>query len=126
GQFDAMFEGMTGIETPDPYTAVVKFKDPFVPFVAYAASDYNPIVPHEIFDQDGHLHDKIAGTGAFQLDTVNTQKGTRCVWKKNANYWQPGKPYLDQVRWVVVPDDAAAIAAFQSKQVDQLESSGLS
>ena len=126
GQFDAMFEGITGIETPDPYTAVVKFKDPFVPFVAYAASDYNPIVPNEIYDQDGHLHDKIAGTGAFQLDTANTQKGTRWVWKKNANYRQPGKPYLDQVRWVVVPDDAAAVAAFQAKQVDQLESSALS
>ena len=31
GQFAWMFEGLEGIDTPDPQTVVVKFKDPFGP-----------------------------------------------------------------------------------------------
>ncbi len=125
GQFDSMFEGLDKIETPNPSTVVVSFKDPFVPFLAYAASDFNPIVPHDIYDQDGNLKDRMAGTGAFQLDAAASQKGSRFVFKKNATYWDPGKPYLDEIRWLVIPDDATALAAFQTKQVDLLNTEAL-
>lgn len=119
-QFETFFEGLDRIETPDPYTVAIHFKDPFVPFLNYAASDFNPIIPREIFEQDGHLKDRAVGTGSFQVDTAATQKGTRWVWKKNANYFEPGKPYLDEVQWLVLPDDATAQAAFQTKQLDHL------
>ena len=119
-QFETFFEGLQRIETPDPYTVAIHFKDPFVPFLNYAASDFNPIMPHEIYDQDGHLKDRVAGTGAFQLDAGTVQKGTRWVWKKNPGYSEPGKPYLSEVQWLVLPDDAAGHAAFRSKQLDLL------
>jgi peptide/nickel transport system substrate-binding protein len=117
-QYDWMFEDLDAIDTPDPSTVVVRFKQPFAPFLSYAGSNYIPVAPHEIYDQDGHLHDRILGTGPFQLDMDASQKGTRWVWKKNPDYWEPGKPYLDEVVWVVIRDDAAAMAAFQSKQID--------
>jgi peptide/nickel transport system substrate-binding protein len=117
-QFDWFFEGMDSIQTPDPSTVVVHFKQPFVPFLSYAASDYNPVIPHEIFDQDGTFKDRIAGSGPFQLDTQASQKGTRWTWRKNPNYWDKGRPYLDTVDWLVVADVAAVIAAFRTKQLD--------
>ena len=120
-QWAWMFEGMDRVETPDPYTAVVYFKKPFVPFASYAAAERgSPIVPHEIYDQDGNLSNRIVGTGAFQLDVTATQKGTRWVWKRNPTYWQQGKPYIDSVQQLIVPDDSAAFAAFQTKQLDIL------
>jgi len=67
-QYDWMFEDLDAIETPDPYTVVVRFKQPFAPFLSYAGSNYIPVAPHEIYDQDGHMHDRIIGTGPFQLD----------------------------------------------------------
>ncbi|MSQ10170.1 MAG: ABC transporter substrate-binding protein [Dehalococcoidia bacterium] len=118
GQFDSMFEGVDKIEAPDPQTVVVTFKAPFVPFLTYAASDYNPVYPHEIYDQDGHLKDRMIGSGPFQLDPAGSQKGSRWVFKKNSTYWEPGKPYLDEVRWLVIPDDSTTMAAFQTKQID--------
>lgn len=125
-QFDYMYEGLDAIETPDPYTVVVKFKQAFVPFLNYAASDFNPVVAHEIYDLDGHLKDKIVGTGPFQLDVASSQKGTRWVWKKNPTYWEAGKPYIDEVRWFVLPDTSSTIAAFRTRQIDHLSDQVLS
>lgn len=125
GQFEWFFEGLDAVETPDRYTAVVKFKAPFVPFISYAGSDFNAVVPREIYDEDGHHKDRVAGAGPFYLDTEASQKGTRWVFRKNANYWEEGKPHLDEVRWLTLPEEATAIAAFQTKQVDRLKNSDL-
>ena len=114
------FEGMTGIETPDPYTVVVNFKQGFAPFPKWAASGLTPIMPREIYDADGHLKDNQVGTGAHQLNRDATQAGSVWVFSKNPTYWNPGKPYLDEVRGIIVKDSATAHAAFQTKQVDIL------
>ena len=120
GAFEYFFEGLEAIETPTPQTAVVRFKDPFVPFINYAASDFNAIVAKEIYEQDSHHKDRVAGAGPFYLDLGASQKGTRWSLKKNPNYVEPGKPYIDEVRWLVIPEEATAIAAYQSKQLDYL------
>ena len=118
GQMEYMFEGMTAIETPDAATVVVKFSEPFVPFLAYVASEWNPMMARDVYQQDGHLKDRLVGTGPFYLDTAASQKGTRWVWKRNPDYWEPGKPYLDEIRWLVLPDEATMFAALTTKQID--------
>jgi peptide/nickel transport system substrate-binding protein len=119
-QFDWFFEGLDSVQAPDPATAVVRFKQPFAPFLNYASSDFNPIVPHEIYDQYGDLKDHMAGTGPWQLDAGASQKGSKWVWKKNPAYWDSGKPYLDEIAWLVLPDTATALSAFRSRQLDRL------
>lgn len=125
GQFEWFFEGLESIETPDPLTVVVKFQEPFVPFINYAASDFNTIVAHEVYDQDGHFKDNPAGAGPFYVDLAASQKGTRWSLKKNPNFYDAPRPYIDEVRWLVLPDDSSAVAAFQTKQVDWLEKRSL-
>ena len=120
GQFVFMFEGLNRIETPDDYTVVVHFDRPFVPFLSYSASNDNPILPHEIYDRSGNFKDAIAGTGAFQLDVADSQHGSRWIWKKNPDYWNAGRPYLDQINWLVLPDLATTYGAFQAHQIDQV------
>jgi len=123
-QYGWFFEGMRSIEAPDPATVVIRFDQPFAPFINYTGSYWNPIVPHDIYDQDGNLKNRMVGTGPFQLDTAASQKGARWVFKKNSSYWNTGKPYIDEVEWVIVPDDSTAAAAFQSKQVDIIGATG--
>ncbi len=117
-----MLEGLDRIDAPDPYTAVVRFKEPFAPFLNYAAHEFVYIMAREIYDREGHLKNQLLGTGGYYLDEKASQKGTRWVLKKNPNYWDAGKPYMDEVHMIIVPDDAAAGAAFQTKQIDLLES----
>ncbi len=115
---DFMFEGLQGIDAPDPYTVVLHFKDPFSPFLSYAASQWTRIAPREIQQQDGDLKSRAVGTGPFQLDTTASQKGSRWVLKKNPSYWDSGKPYLDEIRDLVISEDATQRAAFQTHQLD--------
>ncbi len=116
---DFIYEGLDGIDTPDPSTAVVRFKDGFVPFIYYTATQVNPIMAHEIYDQNGNLKDALVGSGPFQLDTQASQKGSRWSFKKNPTYFREGRPYLDEVRFLVLADDATARSAFQTRQLDQ-------
>jgi len=119
--FDWLFEGLDRVDTPDAQTVVVSFKAPFAPFLTYAAHDYVGILPREIFEQDGHYRDQVVGSGPFQLDAAASQTGTRWVFKKNPDYWEPGKPYADEVRMLVIPDDSTAYAALQVGKLDVLD-----
>jgi len=123
-QMSWMFEGLKNIETPDRYTLVVSFDEPFVPFLSYAASEWTPVLPREIYEQEGHYKDRILGSGPYQLDRGASQQTTRWVFKKNPDYWDAGKPYLDEIRWLVLRDEAAELAAFQSKQLDVVQDLG--
>ena len=121
-QGDWMFTTLEGVDTPDPSKVAVRFKAPFAPFVYYAASErLNPIYPREVYEQDGNFKAKLIGPGAFQLDDAATQRGARWTFKKNPGYWEAGKPYLDEVRFLPIPDDGTAQAAFQTKQIDLLD-----
>ncbi len=121
GTMAFMYDGLERVDVPDPYTAVVRLREPFVPFAIYAASRWNPIFPREVYEEDGHFKDRIIGSGPFQLDPAASQKGTRWVFKKNPDYWDAGKPYLDAVRWIVLPDTSTTHAAFRSRQIDWLD-----
>ncbi len=110
--------GLSGVTTPDPYTAVVQFGDPFVPFINYVSICFMSILPREIYDADGDFTKKRIGTGPFYLDTTASQSGSRLVYKKHPGYWEAGKPYLDEVYQLIIPDEVTQRAAFAAKQLD--------
>jgi peptide/nickel transport system substrate-binding protein len=118
--FDFMFEGLQSIETPDDSTVVLKFAKPFAPFLNYNFTYALPMYAHEIYDQYGKFSDQLAGTGPYQLDPSLSQHGTRWTFKKNPNYWQTGKPYLDEIHFLVLQDDSSRYSAFQTGQLQLL------
>src|SRR5688572_22479775 len=85
------YEGFDRAEAPDPYTVSIHFKTPFAPFLNYAASRWNPIMPKEVYQAEGHFKDSLVGAGPYILDTAASQKGTRWVWKKNPTYLNADK-----------------------------------
>lgn len=119
-QIQAKLEGLERVETPDPYTAVAYFKEPYAPFLTYAATIQLVIMPREVYDQDGNFLQRPIGTGPWQYDEPSSQAGSRIVYKRNPTYWEAGKPYLDEVRSITIPEESSAKAAFQTRQVDIL------
>jgi len=56
------------------------------------------------------------GTGPFQF--VSWTPGQNSVFKRNPNYWQSGKPYLDELEFISIPDSTARMNAVVTGQVD--------
>jgi peptide/nickel transport system substrate-binding protein len=55
------------------------------------------------------------GTGPFRLKEF--KPGVRTVATRNANYWKSGKPYLDEIELVGIPDESARVNALLSGDV---------
>jgi peptide/nickel transport system substrate-binding protein len=58
------------------------------------------------------------GTGPFTF--VEWQPGVRALYKRNPNYWQSGKPYVDEVEILIITDPAARLNALLGAQVDEI------
>ena len=61
---------------------------------------------------------KPVGTGPFVFDTFKA--GTQSTFKRNPNYWQTGKPYVDELLIQSIDDNNARLEALQSGQIDAM------
>ncbi len=64
--------------------------------------------------------DHLVGTGPFLFDSWALDQYIRM--KKNPNYWQEGKPYLDEIEIRNIPDYTISVMAFKAGEVDMVES----
>ena len=63
--------------------------------------------------------DHLVGTGPFLFDSWAVDQ--YIIMKKNPNYWQEGKPYLDEVEVRNMADLTTSVMAFKAGEVDQVE-----
>jgi len=117
----SQFALLDSIETPDDYTVVLKLKSPFAPLLAVLAGrDTGAIIAKEVVEANGGKLDKVAvGTGPFKL--AEYVPNTRTRLEKNADYFIPGRPYLDGVIYQPIPDDTARSTAVRTGAVDMIE-----
>jgi peptide/nickel transport system substrate-binding protein len=109
------YAGVQAVEAPDAYTVVFRLKEPSGSFIASLLSPYNFIYKADILAKDMHWYEKnIMGTGPFTF--VEHVKGSHVVGKKNPNYWDKGKPYLDGFRAIFMRDSAAQVAAVRGER----------
>jgi len=85
--------------------------------LAYAAGG---MISPTAFQKNGQkwCENNPVGTGPFQF--VNWAKDVSVTFKKFDGYWQKGKPYLDEVQWVIIADPMTQIAAFLKGDIDVL------
>jgi peptide/nickel transport system substrate-binding protein len=55
------------------------------------------------------------GTGPYKCKEF--KPGVRSISVRNENYWKPGKPYLDEIEYFAIPDEAARVNALLSGDV---------
>lgn len=82
------------IETPDPYTAVFRMKQPNASMLIHFASPWNCIYRAAKLKEDPRFPEKtILGTGAFKF--VEYVKGSHWTGERFDGYFREGRPYLD-------------------------------
>lgn len=118
--FAGLYTAIDKIETPDDQTVVMKLKQPYAPLFNYLGHYYSQIVAPEVVEQFGDLKKVEAaqslGIGPFELESW--QPSTSMVFKKRANYWRDGGPYLDEVSLRNIADANAVLAALRSGEQD--------
>jgi peptide/nickel transport system substrate-binding protein len=109
------YQSVTSIDAPDAHTVVFKLKWPESSFLLNLSSPWNFIYKADILAKDQRWYEKnIMGTGAFTF--VEHVRGSHWVGKKNPNYWDKGKPYLDGYRAIFIKDSAAQVAAIRGER----------
>ena len=111
----AAYAAVKSIEAPDPSTARFTLKWPETSFLLNLASPWNFIYKGDILAKDMHWYEKnVMGSGPFTF--VEHVRGSHWVGKKNPNYWDKGKPYLDGYRALFISSSSAQVAAVRGER----------
>lgn len=110
------------IDTPDDLTVVFVLK---APYPAFIRSLNVAIVPAHKYAgvtdfRTAPANAEFIGTGPFKL--AEWKKGSVIRLVRNENYWDQGKPYLDEIDFQIIPDANSRAVAFETGQVDVLRS----
>ena len=110
------FQEIEGMETPDKHTLRVHLKTPNTLFPQNVAEPVTLIFSREVLEEDGDLKKRLIGTGPYILKE-HTRK-VRVVLQRNPDYWDKGRPYVDEYVILSTPDAATRLAAFRTGQAD--------
>ena len=109
------YTAVESVEAPDPATVVFRLKWPSASFLPSLASPFNWIYRAELLARDMHWYEKnVMGTGPFVF--VEYVRGSHWLGRRNPDYWDKGKPYLDGYRAVFIADTAAQVAAIRGQR----------
>jgi peptide/nickel transport system substrate-binding protein len=122
------FQTMMGpdekVETPDPYTAVIRMSAPHPAIVLAMSPALCPILPKHIYGdgQDLKNHPRnskdVVGSGPFKL--VEFTPGQRVVLERFDKYFLPGKPYLDKAVMNITPDASSLMLSLERGEVQMM------
>src|SRR5581483_3628279 len=102
------------VSTPDAQTAIFHLKEPQPALLAMLASGFAPVYPCHV--PAAKMRQSPVGTGPFRFVEYQPNKTIKVA--RNADYWKPGRPYLDGVEYTIIPSRSTAILAFVAGKFD--------
>jgi peptide/nickel transport system substrate-binding protein len=115
-----VFKDLEAVDTPDASTAVFRFGKP-TPFqlIRNALPALTSVVPKHLYEGTdiaaNPANNKLVGTGPYKF--TEYRPGEYYLLSRNENYWDKGKPYLDEIVFRVLPDRAAAAQALEAEEI---------
>lgn len=108
------YANVESIEAADPHTVVFHLKRPQPSLLMMLASGYSPVYPAHVPVND--FRGKCVGTGPYKLK--EWKKGEYIEFTRNPDYWVPGRPYLDGIRYLIIKERGTRFAALQAGRLD--------
>jgi len=98
------------IRATGPYELTIRLATPNVDLPAILAGS------HFVIIKDGTTDFRTAvGTGPYRLKLF--KPGVRTIVVRNSNYWKSGRPYLDEIELIGIPDEVSRVNALLSGDV---------
>ena len=108
---------LSGIETPDDKTVIIKLTRPDATFLHLMAINFAFVVPKEEVEKAGADWGKQpVGTGAFKF--VEWVPGQNIKLERNKDYFRTGVPYLDNLTFEFGQDPTVAVLRLKKGEVD--------
>ncbi|RED52559.1 ABC transporter substrate-binding protein [Aestuariispira insulae] len=133
GAWSGLLSSVEKIEAKgDKVTLKLKSPDPALPSIL--ATFCTAIMPKAAFQAEPGQTDQEkaqafyanlpVGSGPFVLESH--KRGTSMTLTRNPHYWRKGEdgkplPYLDAVKFVIIPDDATRVLKLQAGEIDGAE-----
>jgi peptide/nickel transport system substrate-binding protein len=108
------YANVEAVETPDAYTVIFRLKRPQPSLLLMLASGYSPVYPAHVPLAD--LRQRCVGTGPFRLKEY--ARGQMVELERNPDYFVPGRPYLDGIRYPIITERGTRLAALQAGRLD--------
>ena len=109
------YRTVEAVEAPTADTVVFRLKWHEGSFMASLASPWNWIYKADILAKDQRWYEaNVTGTGPFKFGEY--LRGSHWTGKKNPDYWDKGKPYLDGYRAIFIPSASAQVAAVRGER----------
>ncbi len=108
---------LSGVEVVDPTTVVFHLSRPDATFLHVIAMNFSSIVPKEEVAKYGEDFGKNpVGSGTFMF--TKWDLGKELIFTKHPNYFKPGLPKIDVLKFEVGVDPTVALARLKSGEVD--------
>ena len=115
----ASYSSVKTVEAPDDATVVFTLKTADASFLSKLMGNAGYIMAQEEVEKTGDLNQNMVGTGPFKF--VDYTPNTEVNLVKNDSYWDPGKPYLDGIQFLIASEDTSRSTALTSGTVDFIE-----
>jgi ABC-type transport system substrate-binding protein len=116
---DGKADEIAGFKVVDDYTVEITLDAPDSSFLWAMTMPFTSVMPKEWAAEVGkEIKRKPLGTGPFTIESWTP--GQEIVAKRNPNYWDEGKPYLDEIRFDLTANPSTALLQLQNGEVDVL------
>ncbi len=116
--YSAIWTVINSVSAPDDHTVIVKLKQPSVPILWYLGGQ-TYILPQHLWSSVSnpvtYTNPNPIGTGPFVLKSFTPQVYD---FQRNPHYWQPGKPYIDEIRYPAFNSNTSADLLLSQGSVD--------
>lgn len=118
-----MLNGVSGIETPNDTTVIIRLEEKDPNFLRKLASPYALIYPREAITENDPRLFKAVGTGPF---TLSQNRGDSLfTFAKFKNYYNPDQPVVNRVDVTVKKRESNLFKSFSTRNIHILPELGL-
>lgn len=133
GEFAFLLNSIASVEAVGTDTVAIHLSHPD-PVVLQALATFNAgIMPEKLvmaapggtpLEKSKNFADKPVGSGPFML--TGWTRNSEMTFARNPHYWKDAGdgqklPYLDGIRFVIIPDDATRVLKLQAGEIDAAE-----
>ncbi|MBI4307450.1 MAG: ABC transporter substrate-binding protein [Chloroflexi bacterium] len=111
-----LFPNVARVEQQGDYVIRVILKRPQASLLSMLSFDPIQIYPKHVLDAQLDMKKSVVGTGPFKFKGYVPGISFESV--RNPDYYLKGLPYLDGLKYVIVKDPSAQLAAFRTGQID--------